>query len=158
MSLQPAPSSPQAAAKRNLFKLQHAGQHAQWKSNLQDYMFDKFHDVNMDKITSVFTLDIDFFAKHSDFKDDCKVHSKDNHPAYGVVCFDHAIVPSLCDSLVSHSEPVLHPSHSATLNERCVHFRFGSEPPLALQCGKVGCPVASTPLTSPPVTVSVTPS
>ena len=101
MSLQPAPSSPQAAAKRNLFKLQNAGQHAQWKSNLQDYMFDKFHDVNMDKITSVFTLDIDFFAKHSDFKDDYKIHSKNGDnikvdpfvhcPAYGVMCFDHAI-------------------------------------------------------------------
>ena len=101
MSLQPATRSPQAAAKRDLFKLQNAGQHAQWKSNLQDYMFDKFHDVNMDKITSGFTLDIDFFAKHSDFKDDCKVHSRDGDnkmvnpfahcPAYGVECFDHAI-------------------------------------------------------------------
>ena len=77
MASSSAPSSPQAAAKRNLFKLQHAGQHAQWKSNLQDYMFDKFHDVNMDKITSASTLDIDFFAKHSDFKDDYKVHSRD---------------------------------------------------------------------------------
>ena len=101
MSLQSAPSSPQAAAKRTLFKLQHADQHAQWKSNLQDYMFDKFHDVNMDKITSACTLDADFFAKHSEFKDDHKIHSKDGDggkvdpfthcSAYGVMCFDHAI-------------------------------------------------------------------
>jgi hypothetical protein len=92
-------SSPQAAGKRGLFKLQHAGQHAQWKSNLQDYMFDKFHNTNMDKITSVSTLDADFFAK--EFKEEHKAHSKDGDggkvdpfthaPAYGVMCFDHAI-------------------------------------------------------------------
>jgi hypothetical protein len=84
-----------------LFKLSGASEHGQWKSSLQDYMFEKFSNVNMDLITPASTLDPAYFKDHADFKVDFKASSKDgdnrsvdpfdHNPVFAGLCFDHAI-------------------------------------------------------------------
>ena len=60
-----------------LFKLRDASEYPRWKMLLQDHLFKKLHNTNMDKLTTAATLDAKYFAAHPDFKEECKTASKD---------------------------------------------------------------------------------
>ena len=56
----------------NLFKLEDASQYLQWQRQLQEYLFKKIRNVNMDKLKDSGTLDSKFFEKHAEFKEEFK--------------------------------------------------------------------------------------
>jgi hypothetical protein len=88
-----------------LFKLTDSSDHDQWKSLLQDVMFHRFHNVNMDALTAAHTLLQSYFEKHQLFKkvwketalahkDAIKDEEKDPfdfNPELAADCFNHAI-------------------------------------------------------------------
>ena len=57
----------------NLFKLEDASQYLLWQRQLQEYLFKKIRNVNMDKLQDSTTLDSKFFEKHADFKEEFKM-------------------------------------------------------------------------------------
>ena len=60
----------------SLFKLDGASNYRRWKSQLQDHMFRKVHNTNMDTLTMAKTLDSKFFKK--EFSMEYKAASKDS--------------------------------------------------------------------------------
>ena len=86
-----------AKDKLTLFKLRDASEFTRWKNMLQDHMFKKIHNNNMDRLTTADTLNIDYFK--SEFKELFKVASKDadgaavspwTNAAFLQKCTDHA--------------------------------------------------------------------
>ena len=49
--------------KLKLFQLKDASHYTRWKNRLQDHMFRKIRNNNMDQLTTADTLDEDFFKK-----------------------------------------------------------------------------------------------
>jgi hypothetical protein len=47
----------------NLFKLKDASEFTRWKNLLQDHMFKKIHNINMDRLTTADTLDLSYFKR-----------------------------------------------------------------------------------------------
>ena len=83
----------------SLFKLQDASQYPRWKMLLQDHLFKKIHNTNMDKLTTAKTLDSKYFKEHADFKQGYKDASKGDdgakvdpftNPAFVEKCKIHA--------------------------------------------------------------------
>ena len=81
----------------NLFKLRDASDFTRWKNLLQDHMFKKFKNNNMDRLTTADTLDVTYFK--SEFKEEFKTASKDasnsavdplTNPNFLKMCTDHA--------------------------------------------------------------------
>lgn len=64
----------------NLFKLEDASQYLQWQRQLQEYLFKKIRNVNIDKLKDSATLDSKFFEKHPDFKEECKTLKSSGSP------------------------------------------------------------------------------
>ena len=56
----------------NLFKLQDASQYLRWQQKLQEYLFKKIRNVNMDKLKDSSTLELKYFEKHAAFKEGAK--------------------------------------------------------------------------------------
>ena len=86
-----------AKVKLTLFKLRDASEFTRWKNMLQDHMFKKIHNNNMDRLTTADTLDINYFKL--EFKDEHKAASKDafgasvnplTDAAFLQKCTDHA--------------------------------------------------------------------
>ena len=65
----------------NLFKLEDASQYLQWQRQLQEYLFKKIRNVNIDKLKDSATLDSKFFEKHADFKEEFKTLKSSGSPA-----------------------------------------------------------------------------
>ena len=80
----------------NLFKLEDDSHYLRWQRQLQEYLFKKIRNVNVDKLKDSATLDSKFFAKHQDFKDDFKQAVKDHGEPFDDAvflqrCKDHAM-------------------------------------------------------------------
>ena len=67
-------SSPSSSKKAKLLHLDDASQHQKWKDVLQDHMFNKFHNVDMDKLTPADTLEEKYFK--GQFKEQHKALKK----------------------------------------------------------------------------------
>ena len=79
----------------NLFKLEDASQFPRWQQQLQEYLFKKIRNVNMDKLKDSKTLDATYFSKHPGFKDDFKELKKNGDPLdnadFCAKCKAHAV-------------------------------------------------------------------
>jgi hypothetical protein len=83
--------------KLTLFKLRDASEFTRWKNRLQDHMFKKIHNTNMDLLTTADTLDAEYFK--AKFKDAFKAATKDDdgklvdpmtNTTFLQMCSDHA--------------------------------------------------------------------
>ena len=88
---------PSSTKKLALFRLADASQHSRWRSTLQDYMFARIRNTDMDLLTQADTLDEKYFMK--EYKQEHAAASKDalnakvdpmTDATFIKLCTDHA--------------------------------------------------------------------
>ena len=64
----------------NIFKLEAAEQFPSWQRQLQDYLFKRIRNVNMDQLDDATTLDGKYFKAHGDFKAEYNELKRNDEP------------------------------------------------------------------------------